>query len=95
MYSWGGSVQPAAGAPGAPGADGLRPLGVGETLDTAIKLYRNNAVALWKVVAIIIVPLQVIDVIVRRVTLPSDVFLPERNALHVLREAPARARRSR
>lgn len=57
------------------GGPALRPLGVGETLDTAIKLYRNNAVTLWKIVALIIVPLEVLDVIVRRVTLPSDVFL--------------------
>jgi hypothetical protein len=53
----------------------LRPLGVGETLDVAIKLYRNNAMTLWKVVALVIVPLEILEVIVRRVALPSDVFV--------------------
>jgi len=57
------------------GGQRLRPLGIGETLDWAIKLYRNNAVTLWIIVSVIIVPLQVIEVIVRRLTLPSDVFL--------------------
>jgi hypothetical protein len=59
------------------GGQRLRPLGIGETLDWAIKLYRNNAVTLWKIVSVIIVPLQIIDVIVRRVSLPSDVFLQD------------------
>jgi hypothetical protein len=53
----------------------LRPLAAGEVLDRAINLYRQNAVTLWKILAVVIVPIQVIEVIVRRVTLPSDVFL--------------------
>jgi hypothetical protein len=53
----------------------LRPLGIGETLDVAIKLYRNNAMTLWKVVALVIVPIEIIEVIVRRLALPSDVFV--------------------
>ena len=53
----------------------LRPLGLGETLDAAIKLYRNNAVDLWKIVAIVIVPLEILQFIIRRVSLPGDVFL--------------------
>jgi hypothetical protein len=53
----------------------LRPLGVGETLDAAIKLYRNNATTLWTIVALVIVPLEIIEVILRRVSLPSDVFV--------------------
>lgn len=66
----------AAGDGGTPTSGrGLRPLGVGETLDTALKLYRNNAVALWTIVAIVIVPLEIIEVIVRRLSLPSDVFV--------------------
>jgi hypothetical protein len=69
---------------GLPGADAgssgtappaLRPLGVGETLDAAIKLYRRNATTLWTIVALVVIPLQIFDVIVRRVSLPSDVFL--------------------
>ncbi len=69
----GGGYGPAGG--GSPSAPALRPLGVGETLDTALRVYRNNAVTLWKIVAIVIVPLEVIDVILRRVALPSGVFL--------------------
>ena len=53
----------------------LRPLGLGETLDAAIKLYRNNAVTLWKIVALVIVPLEILQFIIRRISLPSDVFL--------------------
>lgn len=62
------------GAP-AGGGQGLRPLSVGETLDVALKLYRGNAVSLWQIVASVIIPLEIINVIVRRVTLPGDVFV--------------------
>lgn len=57
------------------GGGNLRPLGVGETIDAAIKLYRNNAAALWTIVAVVIVPLYILQVIVRRATLPSGVFV--------------------
>jgi hypothetical protein len=66
-----------AGLPPAEGqiAGRLQPLRIGESIDAAIKLYRSQAVALWKAVAIVIVPLQVVQVIVTRVSLPSDVFV--------------------
>jgi hypothetical protein len=54
---------------------GLRPLSVGETLDTAIKLYRSEAVQLWKTIAVVVVPLQLIELILRRAILPSGVFV--------------------
>lgn len=57
------------------GRRGLQPLGVGETLDVAIKLYRGNAVATWKTVAAVLVPIFVLEGLVRRLTLPSDVFV--------------------
>ncbi len=38
-------------------------------------MYRNNAVALWTVVAVILVPLVVIQIILNRIALPGDVFL--------------------
>jgi hypothetical protein len=57
------------------GGGGLRPLALGETLDRAIKLYRSDAITLWKLVSVIIIPLEVIDVVVRRLSLPSDVVL--------------------
>jgi hypothetical protein len=66
-----------AGTATAGGAQGreLKPLDVGQTIDAALNLYTKNAVQLWELVAIVIVPIEVIEVILRRVTLPSDVFL--------------------
>jgi hypothetical protein len=66
-----------AGTASAGGAEGreLKPLDVGQTVDAALNLYTKNAVQLWQLVAIVIIPIEVIEVIVRRVTLPSDVFL--------------------
>jgi len=57
------------------GGQRLRPLGVGETLDVALKLYRARATSLWQIVASVIVPLEIIVVIIDRVTLPSDVYV--------------------
>jgi hypothetical protein len=54
---------------------GLRPLSVGETIDAAINLYRRYAVLLWQAVAVVVLPLAVIELIVRRASLPSGVFL--------------------
>lgn len=58
-----------------PGPPALRPLSVGETVDAALQLYRNNATTLWKIVAIVVVPIEVLEVILRRLALPSDVFV--------------------
>jgi uncharacterized membrane protein YeaQ/YmgE (transglycosylase-associated protein family) len=60
---------------GAAGEGRLKPLDIGQTLDAAVNLYSKNAITLWKLVAIVIVPIEVIEVLLRRVTLPSDVFL--------------------
>lgn len=60
--------------PQPPGGD-LRPLSVSETIEAALRLYRENAVTLWKIVALIIVPIEIIEVIIRRVSLPSGVFV--------------------
>jgi hypothetical protein len=54
---------------------GLRALSVGETLDAAIKSYRSNAISLWSIVVVVIVPLSVLQIVVRRLALPSDVFV--------------------
>jgi hypothetical protein len=53
----------------------LRPLGVGESLDVAINLYRRNAVAAWKIVACIIVPVAAINQVITALTLPSEAFV--------------------
>ncbi len=53
----------------------LRPLGVGEILDAAIKLYTRNAVTMWKIVAVVIVPVAIINQIVIGSSLPSRAFV--------------------
>lgn len=57
------------------GGDQLRPLSVGESLSTAMDLYRRTAVSLWTITAAVIIPIEILVTIVRRVTLPGDVFL--------------------
>src|SRR5690242_21247717 len=51
-----------------PGA--LRPLGVGEVLDAAIRVYRQKFLTMVKAVAIVVVPVQVLNVLVR-LSLPT------------------------
>jgi hypothetical protein len=53
----------------------LRPLGVGEVLDTAIKLYSRNAVTMWKMVGVVVVPLAVLQILVLAASLPSGAFV--------------------
>ena len=68
---------------GAPGRT-LKPLDVGQLIDAAMKLYTQNAVQLWKIVAIVVLPLQVIWVIVSRLILGSVYVVngPLGNGLH-------------
>lgn len=49
----------------------LRPLGVGEVLDVAIKIFFGNALTLFKVVAVVIVPVELLLVPVFSSALPS------------------------
>jgi len=42
----------------------LRPLGVGEILDAGIKIYRNKFATMLKAVAVVIVPVQVLNILV-------------------------------
>jgi hypothetical protein len=53
----------------------LKPLDVGQTVDAAVNLYSKNAVQLWQLVSIVIIPIAVIEMILRRVTLPASVHL--------------------
>jgi hypothetical protein len=71
------SVMPGAftGGDAESSARQLRPLGVGEVLDAAIKLYARNARTLWRVVAVVIVPLVLIQQIVIGASLPSGAFV--------------------
>src|SRR2546429_775607 len=57
-------------------AGGLRPLDIGQTLDAAVNLYSKNAVKLWTLVAAVMIPIYALIVIIRRLTLPSGVFVP-------------------
>jgi hypothetical protein len=70
-----GGFGPAHGGMEPGGVEGLRPLRVGEVLDAAIKLYRRNAVDLWKIVACVVVPVLLIRTIIVGVTLPSGSFV--------------------
>jgi hypothetical protein len=71
-----------------PAGSGVAPLTAGETLDTAINLYRANAGALWAIVALVIVPLEVIDGVVHRLTLPARVFV-DNGSLYTLSNSRA------
>jgi hypothetical protein len=42
----------------------LRPLGIGEMLDAGIKIYRNRFATMLKAVAVVIVPVQVLNVLI-------------------------------
>lgn len=57
------AASPAAGMVGPKGAD-LRPLGIGEIVDAAIKLYRDHALTLLKLVALVVVPVQVVSALI-------------------------------
>jgi hypothetical protein len=54
----------------------LRPLRVGEIIDAALKVYRRNVLTLWKIVAVVVVPVNLIGAIVLLSVLPSDFFEP-------------------
>lgn len=57
------AASPAAGMVGPKGAD-LRPLGIGEIVDAAIKVYRDHAPTLLKLVALVVVPVQVVSALI-------------------------------
>src|SRR5438067_12929754 len=47
-----------------PSAPALRPLGIGEVIDAAIKVYTKNASTLFKLTAITVLPAQILSAIV-------------------------------
>ena len=51
----------------------LRPLSLGEVLDVAIALYRKNLVTLVGIVAVVSLPLLLIQVVATLFALPSNV----------------------
>ncbi len=58
---------------GFPNAPQLRPLGVGEIIDAAIKVYRSNALPLLKAVALVVVPVQVLGALIQTSVIPDPV----------------------
>ena len=57
-----------------PGPD-LRPLSAGETLAGAIGVYSGNALQLWAAVAVVVIPLELIELIIRLTSIPSGEFV--------------------
>ena len=76
-------MEASTAAGGAP-ARVLKPLDLGQMIDAALGLYTKNAVALWKIVAVVVLPLQVIWVIASRLILGSVYIVngPLGNGLH-------------
>lgn len=54
----------------------LRPLRIGEVLDAAFKVYRRNAVTLWKIIALVVIPVNVLGALILLSVLPDDFFEP-------------------
>jgi hypothetical protein len=53
--------------------ENLRPRGVGEILDAAVALYRARFAALVRLTAIVVIPVQLLNVLITLSTRPSDV----------------------
>lgn len=54
----------------------LRPLRIGEVLDAAFKIYRRNALTLWKIITLVVVPVNLLGALVMLSVLPSDYYDP-------------------
>lgn len=64
--------------PSAPPPD-LRPLRVGEILDVGIKVYTRNAKTLFKLVALVVIPVQILGVLIIISTLPDALTSANQN----------------
>ena len=73
--------------PAAPAPD-LRPLRVGEILDVGIKVYTRNAKTLFALVALVIIPVQIIGVLVIISTIPDALAAGSQNPFEVDPTAP-------
>ncbi|MGH2870945.1 MAG: hypothetical protein ACRDL5_00575 [Solirubrobacteraceae bacterium] len=60
---------------GGPQDGRLQPLGVGEILDAAVRLYRRSARSLWRIVLIVIVPVAIIEQLAVAASLPSNAYV--------------------
>ncbi|HYO61624.1 MAG TPA: hypothetical protein VEU29_06970 [Actinomycetota bacterium] len=52
----------------------LRPLRVGEIIDAALKVYRRNVLTLWKIIAVVVVPVNLVGALLLLSVLPTDFF---------------------
>ncbi len=52
----------------------LRPLGVGEILDVAIKIYRRHFATLVKIVALVVIPIQVLSLLITASSAPQETY---------------------
>jgi hypothetical protein len=55
----------------------MRPLGAGEILDVAIKIYRRNWATLFRVVAVVVAPVQLVTMVVLASAVPEPELLTD------------------
>jgi hypothetical protein len=53
----------------------LRAMNLGDVIGGAFEIYGKSAVQMWQIVALVVIPITILEVIISRVTLPSDVYL--------------------
>ena len=72
----GGATQPGF-TPEPTGAElaKLRPLNLGDVIGGSFEIYGKSALQMMQIVALVVIPVTIVEVIISRVTLPSDVFL--------------------
>ncbi len=57
-------------------APNLRPLSIGEVVDASVKVYTRNALTMFKLVAIVVIPVQLLSLVVNLSTAPDpDAFV--------------------
>ena len=68
--------------------ENLRPLGVGEVLDTAFRIYRTRFADLILAVAIAVVPLQILQIVIN-LSVPSETTFERQGDLIISRTGPS------
>ena len=62
--------EPAGDEPGK-----LRPLNLADVIGGSFEIYGKSALQMMQIVALVVIPITILEVIISRVTLPSDVYL--------------------
>jgi hypothetical protein len=60
----------------------LRPLKLGDVIGGAFEIYSKSAVQMWQIVALVVIPITILEVVLRRVSIPSDASLLHGNFTH-------------